>query len=144
MTTRRVAVRFLNLFRRSRLEQQMRDEMEANLQIHIDENIARGMSREEARRQALIRLGGMEATKEAYRDQRGLPWFDNVVQDLRYGLRILVKAPGFAAVAVLLFFILVALAVSRRDKSRSHDPTQPPQPSFTYALEDLSFPGRLI
>lgn len=50
----------------------------------------------------------------------------------------------FAAVAVLIFFILVAVAVSRRDKSRSHGPTQPPQPSFTYSLEDLSFPGRLI
>jgi hypothetical protein len=50
----------------------------------------------------------------------------------------------FAAVAVLIFFILVAVAVSRRDKSRSHGPPQPPQPSFTYALEGLSFPGRLI
>ena len=50
----------------------------------------------------------------------------------------------FAAVAVLIFFILVALAVSRRDKSRSHGPALAPQPSFTYALEDLSFPGRLI
>src|SRR6266849_804208 len=50
----------------------------------------------------------------------------------------------FAAVAVLIFFILIAVAVTRRDKSRSHGPAQPPQPSFTYALEGLSFPGRLI
>jgi outer membrane protein assembly factor BamB len=50
----------------------------------------------------------------------------------------------FAAVAVLIFFVLIALAVTRRDRSRSHGPAQPPQPSFTYALDGLSFPGRLI
>jgi len=50
----------------------------------------------------------------------------------------------FAAVAVLIFFILIAVAVTRRDRSRSHGLSQSPQPSFTYALEGLSFPGRLI
>jgi len=50
----------------------------------------------------------------------------------------------FAAVAVLIFFILIAVAVTRRDRSRSHGLSQPPQPSFTYALDGLSFPGRLI
>jgi hypothetical protein len=50
----------------------------------------------------------------------------------------------FAAVAVLIFFILMAVAVTRRNKSRSHGRAQPPQPSFTYALDGLSFPGRLI
>jgi outer membrane protein assembly factor BamB len=50
----------------------------------------------------------------------------------------------FAAVAVLIFFILIALAVTRRDRSRSHGLSQPPRPSFTYALDGLSFPGRLI
>jgi hypothetical protein len=50
----------------------------------------------------------------------------------------------FAAVAVLIFFVLIALAVTRRDRSRSHGTFQPPQPSFTYAFGELSFPGRLI
>ncbi len=50
----------------------------------------------------------------------------------------------FAAVAVLIFFILIAVAVTRRDRSRSRSLSQPPQPSFTYALDGLSFPGRLI
>jgi hypothetical protein len=50
----------------------------------------------------------------------------------------------FAAVAVLIFFFLIAVVVSRRDKSRSHGLAQPPQPSFTYALDGLSFPRRLI
>ena len=50
----------------------------------------------------------------------------------------------FAVVAVLIFFILIAVAVTRRDRSRSHGPFQSPQPSFTYASEGLSFPGRLI
>ncbi len=50
----------------------------------------------------------------------------------------------FAAVAVLIFFILIAVAVTRRDRSRSHGLSQSPQPSFTYALDGMSFPGRLI
>jgi hypothetical protein len=54
-----------------------------------------------ARRQALIRLGGAEQTRQAYRERRTLPWLETLLQDIRFGLRILCKNPGYTAVAVL-------------------------------------------
>jgi hypothetical protein len=86
------------------------EELESNLQFHIEDNLRAGMSPEEARRQALIRLGGMEQTKELYRDRRGLPGLETLVQDLRYGVRTLRKAPGFTAVAVMSLWASAPIA----------------------------------
>ena len=76
-------------------------ELESNVELHTQENMRRGMNAAEARRQALIRLGGMEAVKEEYRERRGLPWLEAFAQDVRFGLRMLRKNPGFTAVAVI-------------------------------------------
>lgn len=81
------------------------DDLDAELRVHIDfaieENLKRGMSEEQARTAALRAFGGVTQTKEAYRIQRGLPFLETVVQDVRYALRQLRKAPSFAIAAIL-------------------------------------------
>jgi len=75
-------------------------ELASHLQMHVDDNLRSGMTPEEARRRALIQLGGMEQTKQAYRERRSLPFLETLAQDLRYGARLLAKSPAFACMSV--------------------------------------------
>ena len=89
------------VFGRRRREGELSAEMESHLQLHIEDNLRVGMSPAEARREAIMRLGGVEQTKENYRERRGLQILETVWQDFRYGLRMLWKNPGFTATAIL-------------------------------------------
>jgi macrolide transport system ATP-binding/permease protein len=93
--------RFAALFRRRHLEQDLDTELSAHLEMAMERNLARGMNAEQARRTALLDLGGVEQTKEIYRDQRGVPMIENFLQDLRFGLRMLRRSPGFSVLAIL-------------------------------------------
>jgi len=93
--------RLAALFRRQRLENDLDAELRSHLEMAVERNLHKGMTATDARRDALVSFGGVEQTKERYRDQRGLPMIETTLQDLRFGLRMLRRSPGFSILAIL-------------------------------------------
>jgi predicted permease len=93
--------RLAGLFRRQQHNREFAAEIESHLQMNIDDNLRSGMNIAEARRQALIKLGGMQQTKESYQERRSLPFLETLWSDLCFGARMLRKHPGFTTVAIV-------------------------------------------
>jgi hypothetical protein len=100
---RRFLSRLFTSATRRRDEARLRDELEAHLLMQADENVRTGMSREEARRQAVVRFGPIEAIKDSYRDEQRLPMVDDFLQDVRYAFRLL-GSFGFTSITGTLVF----------------------------------------
>src|SRR5215831_9126788 len=99
---RQLCAQILSLFRRRNLDSDLSEELASHINMAVEDNIRCGMNPEEARRQAMIRFGGLEAAKELHRGARGLPWIESVVQDLNYAFRMLSHSFGFTLVAVVI------------------------------------------
>src|SRR5882762_8395660 len=100
-TLRSIVQRLTALFRRRRLEDDLDNELRSHLEMSAELNLRKGMSPADARREALRSFGGVEQTKEIYREQRGLPMIETTWQDLCFALRMLRRSPGFSLLSIL-------------------------------------------
>ena len=105
-------LRFKGLFLKDARERELADEIESHLEMHIADNIRAGMSPQEARRAAVMKLGGIDQAKEAYRDRATIPFLESVVQDLRFTFRQLRKNPAFTFTAITMLTLGIGASVA--------------------------------
>jgi predicted permease len=123
-------------------EERLRREIEEHIAMQTAENIQAGLSPTEARRQAMLKFGGVEAMKEEYRDQKGLPFLETLAQDLRYAVRMLRRSPGFSFIVIATIALGVGATTaiySVIDATLLH-PLPFPHPSELVRIED-DLPG---
>jgi len=92
--------RLRSFFRRAEQDRDLDTELSSHLEFATEENVQRGLSPDEARRQALVNFGGAPQAKENHREARGLPFLETLLQDLRFALRMLHRSPGFSLLAI--------------------------------------------
>src|ERR1700735_113592 len=97
---RRFFIRLSNFTTGRRADQRLQEEMAEHLALQAEENLRAGMSPAEARRQAVLKLGSAEAIREHHHSEQSLPFIENLLFDLRYAVRMLLRSPGFSFIAI--------------------------------------------
>src|SRR5262249_45381543 len=98
---RAALARLAGFFTGERADDDLRDELQTHLDMETAENVRRGMAPDVARRRAMLSAGGLTQAAEAVREQRGMPWLESVVADVRYAIRSLRHSRAFTVVVVL-------------------------------------------
>ena len=109
---RRFFARLTSFTARRAQDERLREEIEEHIVLQTAENLRAGLSAVEARRQAMLKFGGVEAIKQDYRGRRGLPFIENVVQDVRFALRSLRRTPGLTAFVVITLALGIGMTSS--------------------------------
>jgi predicted permease len=99
---RETSARFVSLFRKQAMDADLEKDLATHVDLLTSDNQRRGMTPDEARRQALVSMGGLSAVKELHRDTRGLPWVDTLMQDVKYSFRTLRRDAGLTTFAIII------------------------------------------
>jgi len=139
---RRFLIRLLNFATRQSADERLQEEIAEHLAFQTEENLRAGMSPTEARRQAAIKLGAAEAIREYHHAEQSLPFFENLLFDLRYAVRMLLRSPGFSFIAIATMALGVGATTaiySVIDATLLH-PLPYPNPAELVRVED-DLPG---
>src|SRR5580700_8964961 len=139
---RRFFIRLLNLATRRSADQRLREEMAAHLAFQTEENLRAGMSPAEARRQAVLKFGAAEAIREHHHAEQSMPFIENLLFDLRYATRMLLRSPGFSFIAIVTMALGIGATTaiySVIDATLLH-PLPFPNPSELVRIQD-DLPG---
>ena len=114
-TLRRLKAKLLGFFsqtRRAQSAQEFDEEMRSHLAMHVEDNIRAGMSPEQARREAILKLGGIEVTRQARREGATVVVLESLWQDIRFAMRQMKKNPAFACTAILILSLGICANVA--------------------------------
>lgn len=139
---RRWFSRCLELFGKKSLTHDFKQELESHIELHTEENIRRGLTPGEARRQAVLKLGGTAQVKNIYLDQSGIPWLETLCFDLRYACRTLTKNPSYSIFAIITFALGIGIntVIFSIANSVLFNPLPYPNPDQLVAIDETK-PG---